>query len=204
MVSVRVVNMSASKLVPPQMRVKMLVDHAREKRDALIKEGRASPSFITYVDGREGADERTVSPDHGIIRYVFSNIASAVAFARAMAISSSPRLDGDFHRKWFVFVNGSLWRKDLASIPSGATANVMNLSDYARIIEVGQRTKLGLGHKLVQKVVANTKRRFKGMRIELMFMEISGGYTLKTTSGRRKSQQAGAHITYPSIRISQV
>lgn len=200
MATLRTVAVDASSLLPPAARSKLLADHARRARDALIAQGRAAPSYLTYVDGRQGAAEETVRPD-GAIRYVFSTTARAAAFALAYAEGASPVLSGQFRRSWVVVVNGSRWGRELATIPPGAVVHIVNTSPYARRLEVGKRTKPGLGFKLVEKARQQTRTRFPSLTVNRVFLAWNDAWVLKGSQGRRKDRAAGQRITLPAVEI---
>lgn len=201
MPTLRTVAVDASSLLPPRERSRLLAEHARRARDALIREGRAAPQFLTYVDGRQGAPEETVKPD-GVIRYVFSTIARAAAFALAYAEGTSPVLSGTFRRSWIVVVNGQRWSGDLATIPPGAVVHLVNTTPYARRLEVGRRDrKPGLGFKLVEKARQQTRARFPTLQVNRTFVAWRDAWVLKGGYGRRKNRAAGQRITLPAVEI---
>jgi hypothetical protein len=199
--TLRTVAIDASRLLPPREQSRLLAEHARRARDALIAEGRAAPQFLTYVDGRLGAPEESVRPD-GAIRYVFSTIARAAAFALAYAEGTSPVLSGDFRRAWIVVVNGARWSGNLATIPPGAVVHLVNTSPYARRLEVGRRDrKPGLGYKLVEKTRQQTRARFPTLQVNRIFLAWREAWVLKGGHGRRKDRASGQRITLPAVEI---
>lgn len=200
MPTLRTVAVDASSLLPPAARSRLLAEHARRARDALIAQGRAAPQFITYVDGRQGAAEESVRPD-GAIRYVFSTAARAAAFAKAYVEGASPVLSGQFRRSWIVVVNGTRWAGDLATIPPGAVVHIVNTSPYARRLEVGKRSKPGLGFKLVEKARQQTRARFPTLSVERRFLAWNDAWVLRDSQGRRRDRAAGQRITLPAVEI---
>lgn len=201
MPTLRSVAIDASRLLPPREQSRLLAAHARRARDALIAEGRAAPGYLTYVDGRLGAAEESVRPE-GAIRYVFSTIARAVAFAQAYAEGASPVLSGAFRRSWIVVVNGARWTRDVATIPPDAVVHLVNTSPYARRLEVGRRDrKPGLGYKLVERTRQQTRQRFPGLAVERRFLAWREAWVLKDSQGRRRDRAAGQRITLPAVEI---
>jgi hypothetical protein len=220
MAVLRTLQVDASTLLPPAARSRLLAQHARTARDALIREGRAAPGYITVVDGREGASEDGVRPD-GRILYVFAAVARATAFAQAYLVGASPKRSGDFRRAWILVVDGARWQRDPAAIPPGAVVHLVNTSDYARRIETGRRKRPGLGFKLVEKTRQALLKRFPELQIERRFLAWSDAYVLKGATqvqakqnrrssafrgGRavlstRADRRKGERITLPAVEI---
>jgi hypothetical protein len=182
------------------MRSRLLADHARRARDTLIREGRAAPTFQTFVDGRAGASEDVVRPD-GRILYVFSTLARAAAFAQAYLVGASPVLSGQFRRSWLLLVNGARWSQDPAAIPPGAVVHLVNTSPYARRLEVGKRRKPGLGFKLIERARQELQRRHPELTVERRFLAWGEAYVLKSSQSRRRDRAAGQRITLPALEI---
>lgn len=199
MATLRTARLDVDRLVPPAERARLLAAFARRQRDTLIAEGRAAPTYQTFVDGREGAREEAVRPD-GVIRYVFATTARAAAFALAFLQAASPVLSGRFRRSWVVVVNGARWSGNLATIPPGAVVHLLNTTPYARRIEVGRRDRPGLGFRLVEKARQATRKRFPELRVERRFLAWEGAYVLKR-GRRRKDRAAGVAISYPAVEI---
>jgi hypothetical protein len=198
--TLRTVRVDASTLLPPAERSKLLAEHARRSRDALIRDGRAAPTYQTFVDGREGASEDAVRPD-GRILYVFSTLARAAAFAQAYLVGASPVLSGEFRRSWLLLVDGARWTRDPAAIPPGAIVHLVNTTPYARRLEVGRRRKPGLGFKLIERARQQMAKRYPELAIERRFLAWRDAYTLKAGQGRRKDRAAGQRITLPALEI---
>ncbi|MFC0410947.1 hypothetical protein [Roseomonas elaeocarpi] len=90
----------------PAAQSKALADAAVAGRTDLIRTGRAAPSYILSVDGREGPDEAQVKPD-GIIVYRFSLIGQAAVFAMAFLRARSPVRGGTFRDSWFYALSAT-------------------------------------------------------------------------------------------------
>ncbi len=200
MANLRTVRVEASALLPPAARSKLLADHARRARDALVRAGRAAPAWQTFVDGREGAAESAVRPD-GRILYVFSSIARAAAFAQSYLVGASPVLSGSFRRAWLLLVDGRRWTADIAAIPPGAVVHLVNTSPYARRLEVGKRRRPGLGFKLIENARQQLQRRHPELVFERRFLAWGEAYVLKGSQGRRKDRASGQRITLPALEI---
>lgn len=106
-------------------------------RDTAIQQGRASPVFLTKVDGKRNAAEETVNLAGGTITYVFSQLAQAANWALDECRKRSPVRSGAFRRSWAVLVDGKLWDTAPATIPMGSEVWIVNTMPYARKIEVG-------------------------------------------------------------------
>ncbi|MBC9176761.1 HK97 gp10 family phage protein [Pseudoroseomonas ludipueritiae] len=153
----RQVNAFVSRNLSPAEQSKILARVAREGRDELIRSGRASPSYRTFVDGREGADEASVKPD-GAIVYRFSVIGEAAAFAMAYLRARSPVRGGKFRDSWIYAIGAEGYTsgpargtyhngaKVAASFNAGSAAG-------ARIIRQGsfdpQKVGAGVGEILI-------------------------------------------------------
>jgi hypothetical protein len=199
----------------PQALSHQLASVARKKRDDLIAEGEASPAYETYVDGRRGAVEETVSPS-GAILYVFSLLGQAATFAINFAIARSPVDSGDYKRAWFVVVDGKRWAGDLKDIPPGAVeVMVTNPLPYARKIDVGHM-KMRMPPGIVEDMRQAVQRKFPSVRSERTMVNIptgfGGGYILKghhrtgfrlhARKALRSDTEAGAQMTYPALILT--
>ena len=85
----RLVTVMVAQGISPEARSKVLAAAARDGVAELIQTGAASPKFVRFVDGVQGASEDAVRPD-GTIAYRFSYLGEVVAFAVAFLQARSP------------------------------------------------------------------------------------------------------------------
>lgn len=201
-------------------------------RDTAIQQGRASPVFITKVDGKRNAAEETVSLAGGTITYVFSQLAQAANWALDECRKRSPVRSGAFRKSWAVLVDGKLWDAAPATIPMGSEVWIVNTMPYARKIEVGGQ-KIKVDPKIVEAVRQIVPRRFNGITAQRAFKPLAGGrdarggpvpYILKgagiasglswTRKGgwarkhtpyvsKRADRQAGEQVLYPTLILTE-
>lgn len=205
----RSVVLRVDQLVPPAVLSKLLATGARQVRDAAVASGDAPPSFRTFVDGREGANEDNVRPD-GAILYRFSALGVAAEFAIAFCIGRSPVREGRYRASWFIAVDGRVWTGAIRDIPPGATVMITNHAPYHRKIDTGGQVTVGRG--IVEAARQAVLRRYPVLRVERQFVELPGGYVLKGHAARRliargkrarSGRRAGAVMTYPAVVISE-
>ncbi len=211
---------------------KAAADACRANRDELIASGRASSTFRTAVDGRVGADEESVNLDGGIVRYVFSYLAQAVAFALEYCQAHSPVRSGAYRDSWAVRVNGEWWTRPAATIQPGSTVEIVNTMPYARKIDTGgQITSVPPG--IVEAARQAAMKQYPTLKIARKFLSLSDGrdargerlpYILKaqgiesgltfskksgferlrkTRRSNRKDRQAGQVMTYPALVLTE-
>lgn len=228
MMTVRVTSrISVNTLLPQGERAAIIARAARRERDDLIQAGRASPSYRTLVDGRDGAPEEAIRPG-GVIIYRFNTIGQAAVFALAYAAARSPvGATGNYRKAWVVMVNGRPWSGDLNDIPPFAEAMIVNSAPYHRkIVTGGQRT---IGRGIVEATRQEVMRRYPNLTASVAFLNLSGmiggfptPYILKTSGrtvaakqnarssvfraggtvlARRKDTRAGQPVTYPAVII---
>lgn len=226
MITLRVTNrISLSTLLPQAERARMIAGAARQERDALIQAGRASPSYRTLVDGRDGAAEESIKPG-GVIIYRFNTLGQAAVFGLAYAVARSPRLSGAYRRAWVVVANGKEWKGDLNDIPPFAEVWIVNSAPYHRSITTGGQRTIGRG--VVEATRQEIMRRYPNLTAGVAFLDLSGviagfktPWVLKgrarsqavvhaarrrvagtlTVGSRRKDSQAGKTVTYPAVVI---
>jgi hypothetical protein len=206
--------------------IRAFIAAAAERNVAeLVASGSASPLFRRFVDGVENAPNESVrinTAGTGIIRYQFSSMSEAAAFALNFAVTHSPRLSGEYADSWFLLVDTKPWTGDLRSLPLGAEVTLTNNADYHRKVDVG-----GMRMKVAPQIVEQTRqavmRKYPGITAERIFITIPGGYVLKgraVRSGlsydkktkrffqreaprttRRSDARKGEIMTYPSLAM---
>lgn len=191
-----------------------VAQRSRLIRDTAIQQGRASPVYVTKVDGRRGAAEETVQLAGGTITYVFSQLAQAANWALDECRKRSPVRSGAFRKSWAVLVDGKLWDAAPATIPMGTEVWIVNTMPYARKIEVGGQ-KIKVDPQIVEAVRQIVPRRFNGIKAQRAFKPLAGGrdarggpvpYILKGAgiasglSWTRKSGWTSKHTPYVSNR----
>lgn len=227
MLTMRVTSrINVSTLLPQAERARVIAGAARDERDALIQSGRASSSYRTLVDGRDGAAEESIKPG-GVIIYRFNTLGQAAVFGLAYAVARSPRVSGDYRRAWVVVANGKEWRGDLNDIPPFAEVLIVNSAPYHRKITTGGQRTIGRG--VVEATRQELLRRYPNLTASVAFLDLSGviggfktPYVLKgaarsqavvhsakrkmagtqTVAVRRKDSKAGLAVTYPAVVIS--
>lgn len=186
-------------------------------RDTAIQQGRASPVFVTRVDGKRNAAEESVNLAGGTITYVFSQLAQAANWALDECRKRSPVRSGAFRKSWAVLVDGKLWDAAPATIPMGSEVWIVNTMPYARKIEVGGQ-KIKTDPQIVEAVRQIVRRRFNGIKAQRAFKPLAGGrdarggpvpYILKGAgiasglSWTRKSGWTRKHTPYVSERADR-
>lgn len=207
----RTLRVWADKTIGPAALSANLAKAARHARDDLIRRGDASPTYRTFVDGREGASEETVKPQ-GAILYRFNTLGLATVFALSYCITRSPVQSGAYKRAWFVAVNGARWTADLNDIPGDAEVMVTNPLPYARKIDVGHM-KMSMPPHIVEDARQAVRSKFPVIKAErslvLIPASLGGGYVLKgrhrlghrqfARTRLRSDTQKGAQMTYPAL-----
>lgn len=195
-----------STLLPQQERARMIARAARAERDSLIQSGRASPSYRTLVDGRDGAAEESIKPG-GTIIYRFNTLGQAATFSLAYATARSPVLSGAYRRGWVVAVNGKPWVGAMADIPPQAEIMIVNAAPYHRKVETGaMRT---IGRRIVEHLRQEVQARYPSLKAGVTYANLSGvmgGFRtpyIRKTGARRKDRAAGQPVTYPAVIITQ-
>lgn len=187
-----------------------LADFARTELARSIASGEASPDYIRYVNGVEGAVEDDVVPP-GPILYVFSWWKDIIPFALQYLIERSPSASGRYKTSWFVMVDGNIV-SDFSSIPIEAVVTITNDQPYSRKIDVGHmRMSVPAG------VVEDARKRVQYYFGNLVtasrtLVELPNAYILRGRFRRgyrkfartklRKDTQAGAVMTYPALVLS--
>ncbi|MFT9359535.1 hypothetical protein [Acetobacter okinawensis] len=226
------VNLQISRGTSAQAIHAAVAQKSRLIRDAAIQQGRASPVYVTKVDGRRDAAEETVQLTGGTITYVFSQLAQAANWALDECRKRSPVRSGAFRKSWAVLVDGKLWDAAPATIPMGTEVWIVNTMPYARKIEVGGQ-KIKVDPQIVEAVRQIVLRRFSGIRAQRAFKPLAGGrdarggpvpYILKSAGvasglswtrkegwsrkhaayvSNRSDRQAGEQVLYPTLILTE-
>jgi hypothetical protein len=194
----------------PAARSGTLARLAIEMREGLISEGRASKVYKTFVDGREGAPEKSVrGTGGGVILYRFSYAAEAALFAFGFLYARSPNRSGKFRESFYFGVNGrfvSAKQFDPELVPADAEIVIGNTQPYSRRVDV----QLVGGHRLRYRTPAGifddaaraVKSRVRGAVTakRVYSIDFPGRYTLRG-EGRSKSGK-GSKVDSPALIIS--
>tara|TARA_R110002074_G_scaffold21173_5_gene66096 strand:+ start:13676 stop:14380 length:705 start_codon:yes stop_codon:yes gene_type:complete len=200
---------------------------ARSSVAQVIAEGRASPDYRRFVNGREGASEDEVTLPGPILYEFQANLLFAANFAISYLIARFPVVGpgkgGHWRDSFVLLVNGSPWplTKD---IPADAEVVVVNTMPYARKVAVGAK-----GFRLSKGLMENAKqealKRWRGqLDIQIRFVELHDGYVLRgkrpdvaakqnrrssafregrATLTHRKDTDAGQTMKYPALVINR-
>lgn len=229
----RTVRLFRDRTLSPAALSHTLAGAARRIRDDLIRTGQASsPTYLTIVDGREGAAEETVRPN-GAIVYEFGALGRATVFCLSFAIARSPRDSGAFRGAWIVTVNGKPWTTDLNDIPAGAEVMIVNPMPYSRKIDVGAMV-MSVPPGIIEAARQAGMKAFPTLDFERTFVHLSPStpapsgvdvpyilhghaHRVKVKENRRssafragrlyraprKDTQKGQELTYPALVISR-
>ncbi|CAO3445722.1 hypothetical protein [Azospirillum argentinense] len=147
----RSLHLFVDRTLSPEAQSRRLAQRARQERDALIADGRASPSYRWWVDGREGVPEELVQPANGgRIVYRFNSLGAVTAFALAFLIERSPprssapinpRTGKTAHYRdgFYVGVGGKFIPAatfNPSAVPPGAEIVIGNTQPYSRKVDV--------------------------------------------------------------------
>lgn len=187
-----------------------LADFARTELARSIASGEASPDYIRYVNGVQGAVEADVVPP-GPILYVFSWWNDIIPFALQYLIERSPAASGRYKSSWFVMVDGTIV-SDFASIPIEAVVTIANDQPYSRKIDVGHM-KMSVPPGVVEDARKRVQYYFGNLvTARRTLVDLPNAYILKGHFRRgyrkfartklRKDTQAGAVMTYPALHLS--
>lgn len=205
---------------------------ARQIRDEVIATSAASPSYTMTVDGYRDRTEDDVRLNGGRIVYIFSELAQAAGWALEECRKRSPVSSGDFRNSWVMLVNNQVWTKASSLIPADAEVWIVNVTPYARKIEVGGQ-KIRVDPKIVESVRGSLMRKFSTVSAERAFKAMQGGrdaagnpvpYILKGSgvasglswkkkdgwsrkhkayTSRRSDRQAGQQMLYPTLILTR-
>lgn len=202
----------------PKAQSAALAGIARRGVAELVRSGKAPPSYQVVVDGRYNVAEDAVRPN-GTILYLFDSQASAAVFAISYLRGRAPKRSGRYVESIWIGVNGAFTRAsafDPASVPAGATIELVDTAPYARKVEVGHMT-MSVPHKVVEDASRAARRKFPLVNVDFGYVEassdIGGGYVLKgrfRKGGRANSRKSvrsdtrkGSAMTYPSFTITR-
>ena len=201
-------------------RSRILADVAIRGREHLIREGRASRSFTTTVDGREGAAESSVQPE-GTIVYRFQLLGEAALFAMGYLRGRSPVKSGRF-REGFVYAvgergskrggaqaelytTGRIIRPDSFD-PQKVDADVgeiliFNRQPYSRKVDVqlvgNRRLRFSVPPDMFDDAAAAVQRRFPTLSARRIYQIRFPGQWV-----RKRGQGAGRAVESPALVIS--
>lgn len=155
----------------PAARSKRLATLARQARDELIRDRRASTTYETIVDGRKGASEDQVrGTGGGTIVYAFSYGAEAAVYALTFLRARSPVRSGKFRESFWVSVDGRYippGRFSAASVPPGAEIIIGNTEPYNRKVDVqlagNRRLRFSVPAGLYDDAARAINRQFRGV-----------------------------------------
>ncbi|MFC3693123.1 hypothetical protein [Chenggangzhangella methanolivorans] len=161
----------------PQARSSALADVARgELRAAQDVNARAmggrTPPHDTFVDGRRGAIEDSVSPQ-GVIAYEFTLLEELFAWIADQLVTHAPVLTGKFSRSFAFFADG-VEVSEGAPAPQASEYVFLNLQPYARKIERGLSSQAPDG--VFEVLAAMAAARFGNVaRIRFGFRSVPAG-----------------------------
>lgn len=202
---------------------KQLVAFARKSVADVIAEGRATPPYETFINGRAGPVESVVLP--GPVVFVFNNFGVVIRAAIEELERRVPRRSGRYAASFVVLVN-NVPTVDFNRIPAGATVTIFNSQPYTRKMETGAN-KSGARHFDLTKAALN-RRFYPAFQVQLAYLNVPAGaapgvpYILRSSPApvaakqtsrssafregraflsRRPDRQAGQPITYPALVI---
>ncbi|MCG4260762.1 hypothetical protein K6W36_09200 [Acetobacter senegalensis] len=211
----------------------MVADQCRQNRDEFIAQGKVSPVYTTYVDGKRDTAEEAVMLQGGIVTYIFSALAQAANWALDQCRKRSPVRSGAYRDSWVILVDGVAWQQAPAKIPKGSTVWIVNTMPYARKIEVGGM-RVSVPPGIVEAVRQATQRRFGSIRADKAYKPLQGGrdargepipYVLRQAgiasgmswdkksktwsrkhaayASNRADRQAGQQMLYPTLILTE-
>lgn len=198
---------------------------ARNARDQLIKDGRASPNYTTTVDGAGGVPEEQVKRN---IHYQFGYIGQIAAFlidylkANSPASSSKGRAKAtegpaalSYKDQFYIAVNGRAMRVssfDQAQCPPDAEIYIFNDQPYGRKVDVqrvgSESLVFSIPAGLFLRAQGAARRRFGvSVNIDRVDAVMNPPFQwLSTQSKTARKRIAKGHkgslTQYPAIRIS--
>lgn len=217
----RELRLATAGLDPAQINA-ALAKYAKQALREAVAAG-ASPEYIRYVNGREGAVEESVKAP-GPILYEFVNWPLIINAALAELDKRAPRKSGRYAASFVVMADQKVV-SDYRGISPDAEVIIFNRQPYTRRIEAGANNSAGKRHFDLSELAIN--RRFSGVfTARTMFLTIASGlvsgvpYILKGQYARlrnarianpakfnrsfpkRKDSQPGQPLTYPAIVIN--
>lgn len=188
-----------------------LLKVAREGHQRIMQEqtSRASiaPDWDAWADTYGNENLESVK---NTIVYVYRYLREVVAIALDALKQASPLVTGEYIRSHKIYYNGNQVSGDQLNvkIKGGDEVMLVNVAPYARKIEVG-KTKSGrpfviqVENRIYERTAKIIKSRYGRVAdVESTFVNISGAYQLKRSTGRR-GRGAGTALTYPAIIIKQ-
>lgn len=187
-------------------------------RDSLIRAGRASPKYETYVDGSRSDNMNTVKRS---ILIDFDYGSDAAGFVLGYLIAGSPERSGRYAKSFMVSVNGApgipAAQFDATKTDSQSTIIIYNTQPYSRKVDVQMIGTRRLRYKsqqfLFQAAVDQAKKRFGNQAniVRIYNVNFLGKYVTKVHQFRltgknagKIARPAGTSIDSPCVRISPI
>jgi hypothetical protein len=190
---------------------KRLADATRRARDELIEQGKASPRYRTFVDGRESQDVDHVKT---AILYEFDYLADAIGFLIGYLRTASPVASGRYRDSFMIAIDGRPVRAtefDPTKVPQDAEVIIYNPQPYSRKVDtqlIGtKRLHYDVPQWLFENAAAAARRRF-GNRASIKRVynvNFLGKYLLRREQRRpngRIARKVGTPVESPCIVIS--
>lgn len=199
-----------------------LAAFAKNDRDEYLRSVGGHPTYQTYVNGREGVPEESVTLP-GPILYQFNWLRPIAQAGLEWLRRESPRQSGDYMRGHFAMYNGD--EVEIANLPADATEVVLtNDLPYSRKLHVGGM-RTSAPPKIFEECRQAILARFgQVVEAQVKFLFLTGTsrrgeplpYRLKTDGNMRsrapseanrprvgrKDRFAGQPINYPSVVIT--
>lgn len=124
--------------------------------------------------------------------------------------AAGPVVTGKWKQNVMAFVEDTEWDPAVPPPPDKQEAWVAVKVPYARRLEVGKRRDgkpfvVQVPYAFVQGRVAGLRARLQGIAvIDFSYIDLSGGYNIKTPGYRRRKRQATEQVKYPAIRIREL
>lgn len=197
----------------PDARSRVLAQAARDLRDKLQAEGRASTRFRVFADGVPGVEDNAQQA----IVYQFNYTAAAVAFAIGFLRARSPSLTGRYRASIMVAVDGRPFPADNFdpnAVPFGAEVLIYSPEPYSRKIDVqrdgSKPLKYSVPPGLFDDTAQAVRRQFNGAVVarRLASVNIPGQYVRKRGATKRSKSDrrrlTGEAVQCPAVQILPV
>ncbi len=191
----------ADKTLSPQALAARVAVMARAERDKLIRAGRASPRYRTFVDGMEGGREEDARQT---ILYEFSQLADAVVYALDYRQARSPVESGNYRDGFMIAIDGRPVRAagfNAAAVPFDAEVIIYNRMPYGRKVDVQlvgtKRLHFSVPAGLFDGAAKGVARRFGNSVTakRLYSVNVPGQW-------RRKRGEVGRLVEYPALQLN--
>lgn len=195
----------------PEAQSKFLAKTAREERDQLIKSGRASPTYRTFVDGTIDKSEDLVQPaPSGKIIYAFSGWRAITTAALKILVDNSPVLTGNYKKSFYLGIDGKFvpmeqFNADAIGFDVKEVV-IGNTQPYSRKVDVqlvgGKKLNFSVPPLLFDNAVKELKSQFgRNFTIKRVYtMEFPGQYVLR----QEQYHKSGRNIGKPRKRAGQL